>query len=928
MNFSKQQKITYALLADNAYWDSRTHNNSTISDNQHSNWSPIPNDWSVLPKYDVSGSGSNLKINAHLDGFTARVFKNQNTNEVIISFAGTQDKIDWTKGNIPSVLGLSSSHLTQAAILYHKVKQNNPDAQISFTGQSLGGGIASVMGIWFDRPAMAFAPAPFLRAVLNDKGLSLGSWDIYKTALQEAKHQVKELFNQQELTYIEESFMRYHSGLYNDRTHNVSALAIKGEVLEKYLNFLNAWIVKNDNIVTGKTSLDNLKGSIIKHGQTLLTAALLNDDFEYYISIKDDNNANYNTLQLITDKNLYGFSQSSSQQNFLSKLVRSEVGGMDYYYQNGVGVPLPQPTKLLSSFGSDLKNLANSLRPYRGKYSLLAYDSLIVQAIEWYYFNDKKLNGENNFFSIQNNLIQYTTAQSEFNISQNKSLDYTQKWITTIYPEAKDISFNFEQWNVYLDNAKGKALNDNKSQLLVALGDTTQVDFVAGNKDDLLFGTSSHDILYGMAGNDRIYAGAGDDIISSGLGKDMLFGGIGMDTYRFSHEDLSDGLEKTVVDSDSWGKIVIDQHDWSSTIWQVYSHKDIIWYDRNGHFLKKVTPNKFVMTSSYFSGSIKILAKQNNKQLLNFKLERVNQAPVLQERADFYAVRMGMPFYIQLPNNMFIDLENDKIKYQLSLSNDDKLPSWLKYNTDKHTLEGISEYNGILPLKITATDSYGSSSSTYIQLHMLDKVKHTERWIETGSFYDDNIVAMNNHAHIINGLIGDDILSGGTGNDTLNGGIGNDKLYGNLGNDTLNGGIGNDVLVGGLGDDKLIGGLGDDMYLFQKGDGQDRIFDIGGHDTLRIVGDDIGFQNIWLDRQGIDLNITLLNNIYEKTNDLIKIEGWFAMPNQRVENIALSSGHQLSASKVSDLVAKLNMVDIEQMADNQFQQQLQNYWVI
>lgn len=39
-----------------------------------SNWTPVPDGWTVLGQYDVSGSGSMRKENPELNGFTARVF--------------------------------------------------------------------------------------------------------------------------------------------------------------------------------------------------------------------------------------------------------------------------------------------------------------------------------------------------------------------------------------------------------------------------------------------------------------------------------------------------------------------------------------------------------------------------------------------------------------------------------------------------------------------------------------------------------------------------------------------------------------------------------------------------------------------------------------------------------------------------------------
>ncbi|MBK6638448.1 MAG: hypothetical protein IPG34_12790 [Rhodocyclaceae bacterium] len=81
---------------------------------------------------------------------------------------------------------------------------------------------------------------------------------------------------------------------------------------------------------------------------------------------------------------------------------------------------------------------------------------------------------------------------------------------------------------------------------------------------------------------------------------------------------------------------------------------------------------------------------------------------------------------------------------------------------------------------------------------------------------------------------GNDWLLGGAGNDLLDGGTEDDVLFGEAGHDTLLGGAGEDVLAGGANDDVLIGGAGDDFlwggkgrdtYIYNKGDGEDRIYD-------------------------------------------------------------------------------------------------------
>ena len=106
-------------------------------------------------------------------GFSAGVYRAEG-NKIIISFTGsnTGDHFlgmagDFAVANVPLGLGLNSPQLIQAAVLVLETMRKYPDAEISFTGHSLGGGLTSIMAILFDKKAVVFDPAPFKAAVLN-----------------------------------------------------------------------------------------------------------------------------------------------------------------------------------------------------------------------------------------------------------------------------------------------------------------------------------------------------------------------------------------------------------------------------------------------------------------------------------------------------------------------------------------------------------------------------------------------------------------------------------------------------------------------------------------------------------------------------------------------------------------------------------------
>lgn len=123
----------------------------------------------------------------------------------------------------------------------------------------------------------------------------------------------------------------------------------------------------------------------------------------------------------------------------------------------------------------------------------------------------------------------------------------------------------------------------------------------------------------------------------------------------------------------------------------------------------------------------------------------------------------------------------------------------------------------------------------------------------------DKLVGQNDNDRL-HGEAGNDHLSGGRGNDVLFGGAdndrltggndddnlfggdGNDRLSGGNGDDNLYGGAGNDRLTAGQGNDLLEGGAGEDAFIFRTSNaGHNRVLDYDVEDSVRIVGDVIGF---------------------------------------------------------------------------------------
>jgi Ca2+-binding RTX toxin-like protein len=120
-----------------------------------------------------------------------------------------------------------------------------------------------------------------------------------------------------------------------------------------------------------------------------------------------------------------------------------------------------------------------------------------------------------------------------------------------------------------------------------------------------------------------------------------------------------------------------------------------------------------------------------------------------------------------------------------------------------------------------------------------------------------------------------------------------DVIYGLGGNDIISSGDGDDVLVGGRGNDQLIGGAGNDTYVFGAGDGQDKITDTSGDDTLRF--DNIDFDQLWFSRAGNNLEVSVIGS-----SDKVTVSNWYVNTGNRIEHF--QAGGTLTDDHVQALV--------------------------
>lgn len=80
-------------------------------------------------------------------------------------------------------------------------------------------------------------------------------------------------------------------------------------------------------------------------------------------------------------------------------------------------------------------------------------------------------------------------------------------------------------------------------------------------------------------------------------------------------------------------------------------------------------------------------------------------------------MRNSSPSEITLAQNTFIDRDpGDTLTYTAAQSTGQPLPSWLTFNSETLTFSGTSSRIEFVPIRLTATDRAGASSSTFINL--------------------------------------------------------------------------------------------------------------------------------------------------------------------------------------------------------------------
>ncbi|MHB0986531.1 MAG: putative Ig domain-containing protein [Sulfuricella sp.] len=745
-----QFEIDYALMAGASY----------ISTRPDINKFPIPADWATIPSSHFNDSST---------GFEAVAF--QKGTDIVISYAGTYDK-DYFGDMVADVglaTGLGSDQLLQAAEYYLQVKAANPGATITFTGHSLGGGLAALMGVFFNQTAVTFDQAPFLNSAKQSIAMDILAYLTPKFPA--ATYPLISSWLSPLTRFI--APVDLLADTLPARTAKVTGLNTQGEFLSVSPLTLFDKIGAQTPLEHGPT---NVAGTDL-HAQSLLTAFLQSDQTattNATTNVKETlSQVTYkltDLLGMIFDKKLYSFDTDKGDENFLERLVRHEAG-------NAPGVTTADA--MVTRFTRDLWKLAqdggltlndgNGLPTTYSNWNNIS-KTLTAFAMQMYYEDTANAtNASKELFTQVTGGVQFDMAdvsktfQAAFDANEKLNLndakgykEYFAAYLSDnphafFTPEERGIITSLlpylRDWYVQA-GAVGLNATDANNRGAFMLGGNGADQMTGGTAADLLVGNAGDDTLQGGLGNDTLLGGTGTDTLNGGDGVDLLLGGQGDDTLDGNEgNDILKGGEgtDTYAFTGSYGTDIITDSDGSGTITIA------------GQTLNSATQKFESIYQNETSGHTII------------RLNGGNSLAILKENA---------------PNRILVNDWSEARNLGISLQgNTPTAPA--------------ATHTGDFKKKI---DAHGTPDTT------------DDSYVMTDGNYTPDPDAPDGEANAL------DLISGTAGNDAIDGKGGDDALSGMAGDDHIEGGDGSDEIQGGLGKDTINGGAGDDSIYGSSDD--------------------------------------------------------------------------------------------------------------
>ncbi|WP_291142390.1 putative Ig domain-containing protein [Hydrogenophaga sp.] len=786
---------------------------------------------------------------------------NEATGEIVVAYKGTDflaefsDRAWNTVADLAADVGLAFAgrlalgigQQLNASAYYLAVKDwavdngYDPD-KISFTGHSLGGGLAANMAVWYDKPATTFAAAPFEVNATNPLSIAAAIAAATTQSAGSASLAVLEEVNRLRELVDGELFLQ---GEFERREAGVTNIYNEGEFLQYGRVFLPTVVGQDVGIDLSDEAMP-VELALGLHSMNLHLAFLLNDQLRQLVKSMPE------LLPALLDTDLYAADPNSSTRDLITSLVNDQI-------QQGFG-----NASALSRFTEDLSLLQEgegaSAEPEVRK-------ALVALAMDFHYH--APIDNEVGLFGMQAGALHFDLADIASDSLKGLSPLRDAVSSTAVGGDPFQTAVLNQGGAWHIQRGAG-SMNWAESQLAndVALGGSGS-DFLRGGGGwDHLIGGGGNDWLDGGALGDVLLGGDGADTLIGGAGDDTLLGGEGTDEYRF---DLASGMD-TVLDADGLGRLVFDGQvlDAQTVIVRVGDGGeggDGVWASADGRLVFSLVdeglrivqrgsdsgaqapgaPAAAVVIQGWVDGALGIrlpTAPLTPPQTLPDDVFRLHGDQVLDSGAPLYAEGMvasdgswihGSPVpdrddvyragSLQSAAGVYADRQ--RIDYDgrggndvvVGYALDDTLAGGsgddvILGGAGSDRIDGGSGNDFIMSaLSARLTGDYGTLAQNGIVATpwIGSEVNGVPAWA----------IARDAQGHwVSSNLLVDDLrLSGGayqawtddaTAADTVSGGAGDDTIWGGIGNDVLDGGADSDQVCGLGGNDLLFGGSGND----------------------------------------------------------------------------------------------------------------------
>ena len=826
--------------------------------------------------------------------FAARVFQKQGTNEVVISFRGTDDFEKDLSDNLGFLFTPMLQQARDAEALVQAVINEFPGADITFTGHSLGGGLAAMMAVRYDKEATVFNPAPYslvIDAAVRGDVLDGGSLidDIQAEARARDKIHV----------------------------HQLEGEALSGGLADSVYASLQHYLLLAGSVV-GRP-----REELVDYLRDPFPGVVTDRPFDpvgFYGSFLDilglEKAINLHAIDLMALMEVRHFSNTGSNKlgDLFDQLPTIAGGTID----NSIAGPfneagVPNFIVLLRALTYDDAFYQNFHDAFDKLTQGGVVDELDQSAIEAIVTLGFQIARDKVNDALQNNNL---AGLAEGIFGDNANAVFVN--LSDIDPGPPIGAEGLDSWLSdqvirFVTPTEAVAASDAFDGFVFqtngAAAMTVDVSTALSQPEDkgaIVLGGVGDDVITGSGKTDILIGGEGEDTLTGGDGNDILQGGLRDGRADNAPDVLDGGLGDDIVIADA-GDIVAAGEAGDRLYWRTTG----------------LTGEAYRLKGAVKAG----YAYHPNAPVFD-------DAPYKNDLSGETYEMVGTDLIIRLPDQAApITIQNfENGDYGITLRNFiHARPASVKLDID----------TGLLPAGTPLIPGVGGITGVFTQL-LVQMATHDPwanfrlpdgsilgGWFEgeepprdaTGDIdfdYDDtrdgtpgdDDMAGTNADEQFNGGDGSDTIDGGGGNDRLLGQAGDDTLSGGAGDDWLEGGGGADVLDGGGDDDRLVGGWGndslaggtgqdhldggddDDTYLFGLGDGQDTIFErtpVGGTevDTLTF-GPGIAPADIVLrrpaDRPG-DLELSIAG-----TTDRVVIDGHFDDEDNGIDRIVFANG--------------------------------------